>query len=113
MPRWNIDNLMTHIAAAALIIDNFTVDVNDLRDDLKLENKEYVKDMIIWYRTYANPIGSIKQYFHEIGCKIAAPTEGERTNLKISKAEAVNHFQAKLKLPLNFPRVKAGPRRRK
>lgn len=42
MPRWNIDNLMTHICAAALIIDDFEVDVNDLRDDLKLENKEYV-----------------------------------------------------------------------
>jgi DNA-directed RNA polymerase I subunit RPA49 len=40
MPRWNIDNLMTHIAAAALIVDDFEVDVNDLRDDLKLENKE-------------------------------------------------------------------------
>lgn len=40
MPRWNVDNLMTHIAAAALIVDDFAVDVNDLREDLKLENKE-------------------------------------------------------------------------
>lgn len=40
MPRWNIDNLMTHIAAAALIVDDFEVDVNDLRDDLKCDNKE-------------------------------------------------------------------------
>ena len=46
MPRWNIDNLMTHVAAAALIIDDFTVDVNDLREDLKLENKEYVNNSI-------------------------------------------------------------------
>jgi DNA-directed RNA polymerase I subunit RPA49 len=43
MTRWNIDNLMTHICAAALMVDNFEVDVSDLRDDLKLENKEYVK----------------------------------------------------------------------
>jgi DNA-directed RNA polymerase I subunit RPA49 len=42
MPRWNVDNLMTHIAAAALIVDDHEVDVNDLREDLKLENKEYV-----------------------------------------------------------------------
>lgn len=42
MPRWNIDNLMTHAAAAALIVDDFEVDVNDLREDLKIENKEYV-----------------------------------------------------------------------
>lgn len=40
MPRWNVDNLMTHIAAAALIVDDYAVDVNDLREDLKLENKE-------------------------------------------------------------------------
>ena len=41
MPRWNIDNLLTHVAAASLIVDDFEVDVNDLREDLKLENKEY------------------------------------------------------------------------
>lgn len=40
MPRWNIDNLMTHVAAAALIVDDFEVDVNDLREDLKIENSE-------------------------------------------------------------------------
>lgn len=33
---------MTHVAAAALIVDDFEVDVNDLREDLKIENKEYV-----------------------------------------------------------------------
>lgn len=42
MPRWNIDNLITHVAAAALIVDDHEVDVNDLREDLKIENKEYV-----------------------------------------------------------------------
>jgi len=42
MPRWNVDNLCTHIAAAALIVDDFDVDVNDLRDDLKIDNKQYV-----------------------------------------------------------------------
>lgn len=40
MPRWNIDYLMTHISAAALIVDDYEVDVNDLRDDLRLDNKE-------------------------------------------------------------------------
>jgi DNA-directed RNA polymerase I subunit RPA49 len=52
----------------------------------------------------------IKQYFHEIGCKITVPTEAERNKMKISKAEATNHNIAKLRLPLNFPRVKAGPK---
>lgn len=46
MPRWNTDNLMTHIAAAALIVDDFEVDVNDLRDDLKIDNKEYVCQLL-------------------------------------------------------------------
>jgi DNA-directed RNA polymerase I subunit RPA49 len=41
MPRWNIDNLMTHIAAAALVVDDHEVDVNDLRDDLRIDNKAY------------------------------------------------------------------------
>ncbi|RMZ73269.1 a49-like rna polymerase i associated factor [Pyrenophora seminiperda CCB06] len=91
MPRWNIDKLMTHIAAAALIVDDFVVDVNDLRDDLRLENKE------------------IKQYFAELGCKLSAPTQTDLANQKLTKAESVNHFFAKLKLPLSFPKV-GGPR---
>jgi hypothetical protein len=41
MPRWNIDRLHTHIAAAALIVDDNEVDVDDLRDDLRIDNKEY------------------------------------------------------------------------
>ena len=40
LTRWNIDYLLTHIAAAALIVDNYEVDMNDLREDLKLELKE-------------------------------------------------------------------------
>ncbi|KAF2750075.1 RNA polymerase I associated factor, A49-like protein [Sporormia fimetaria CBS 119925] len=95
MTRWHVDNLITHICAAALIVDGFEVDVNDLREDLKLENKE------------------IKQYFHEIGCRLNPPTEAERNKLKITKAEAGNHTMARLKLPLNFPKVKTGPSKRR
>lgn len=40
MTRWHVDNLITHIAAAALIVDGFEVDVDDLRNDLKLDNRE-------------------------------------------------------------------------
>ncbi|KAF2115076.1 DNA-directed RNA polymeras-like protein I 49 kDa polypeptide [Lophiotrema nucula] len=94
LTSWHTDNLMTHIAAAALFIDDFEVDVNDLRDDLRVENKE------------------IKQYFAELGCRITAPSESERTRLKISKAEAVNHFFAKLRVPLSLPKVKTGGRRK-
>lgn len=92
MPRWNIDNLMTHIAAAALIVDDFEVDVNDLREDLKLENKE------------------IRQYFMELGCRVTGPTQTDMAKWKLTKAEAVNHHIAKLRLPLSFPKV-GGPRK--
>jgi hypothetical protein len=40
MPRWNVDNLITHVLAAALIVDDFECDVHDLKLDLKLENGE-------------------------------------------------------------------------
>ncbi|KAL6703117.1 DNA-directed RNA polymerase I subunit rpa49 [Coniothyrium glycines] len=92
MPRWNIDNLMTHIAAAALLVDDCEVDVNDLRMDLKLENRE------------------IKQYFAELGCRISPPTQSDQAKWKLSKAEAANHNIAKLKLPLSFPRS-GGPKK--
>ncbi|KAL5121757.1 DNA-directed RNA polymerase I subunit rpa49 [Pleosporales sp. CAS-2024a] len=92
MPRWNIDNLHTHIAAAALHVDDLEVDVADLRDDLKIENKE------------------IQAYFAELGCRVAPPTATDIGKLKLSKAESVNHSIARLKLPLKFPRV-GGPRK--
>ncbi|PVI07573.1 DNA-directed RNA polymeras-like protein I 49 kDa polypeptide [Periconia macrospinosa] len=95
MTRWHTDNLITHICATALLVDAFEVDVNDLRNDLKLENKE------------------IRQYFHELGCKVVAPTETDRTKLKLTKAESANHWVARLKLPLQFPRVKTGPSKKR
>ncbi|OAL02587.1 RNA polymerase I associated factor, A49-like protein [Phaeosphaeriaceae sp. SRC1lsM3a] len=94
MPRWNIDRLHTHIAAAALIVDDNEVDVNDLRDDLRIDNKE------------------IQAYFAELGCRVGAPTGTDLTKHKLSKAEANNHYIAKLKLPLKFPRI-GGPRKGK
>ncbi|KAF2639030.1 DNA-directed RNA polymeras-like protein I 49 kDa polypeptide [Massarina eburnea CBS 473.64] len=95
LTRWHTDNMMTHICAAALIVDGFEVDVNDLRNDLRAENKD------------------IKQYFAELGCRVVAPTETDLTKYKLTKAEKANHFIAKLKLPLQFPKLKnAGAKRR-
>jgi hypothetical protein len=34
--------MITHACAAALIVDDNEVDVNDLRDDFKVDNKQYV-----------------------------------------------------------------------
>lgn len=83
---------MTHIAAAALIVDDFEVDVNDLREDLKIENKE------------------IRQYFEELGCRVNPPGQTDLAKFKLTKAQAANHHVAKLKLPLKFPKV-GGPRK--
>jgi DNA-directed RNA polymerase I subunit RPA49 len=103
MSRWHIDNLMTHIAAAALTVDDYEVDVNDLRDDLKLENKEYVSQELTSYLVLM--LHRIKQYFAELGCKLNPPTQAELTRMKLTRAESTNHTIAKLKLPLSFPKI--------
>ena len=36
--KWAIDNLMTHICALALILDNYEIDSFDLREDLGIEH---------------------------------------------------------------------------
>ncbi len=40
MTKWKVDNLVTHICALALIVDNFETDVNDIREDLSLDNRQ-------------------------------------------------------------------------
>jgi DNA-directed RNA polymerase I subunit RPA49 len=55
-------------------------------------------------------IDRIRQYFLELGCKVTAPIAADLTKWKLTKAEANNHYIAKLKLPLSFPKV-GGPRK--
>ncbi|KAL8705116.1 MAG: hypothetical protein Q9201_001761 [Fulgogasparrea decipioides] len=86
--RWQLDNLITHICALALAVDDFTTDVHDIKEDLRLENKD------------------IRKYFREIGAHVVSPTEIERAKLKIGKAEAAAHHLAKLRLPLQFPKMR-------
>lgn len=95
MTKWHVDNLITHIAALSLIVDNFETDTHDLREDLRLDAKQ------------------MGQYFHEIGCRVGAPTEAERLKLKITKAEAASHRVARLRLPLEFPKVRNLPAKRR
>ncbi|KAB2576994.1 DNA-directed RNA polymerase [Lasiodiplodia theobromae] len=95
MTKWHVDYLITHIAALSLYIDDFVVDTFDLREDLRLDNKQ------------------VGQYYHELGCKVTNPTEKEREAGKYTKAEAVNHKTAKLKIPLDFPKQRALPSRRR
>ncbi|KAG9830789.1 RNA polymerase I associated factor, A49-like protein, partial [Aureobasidium melanogenum] len=93
--KWHMDNLVTHMAAIALFIDGYKLDTHDLREDLRLENKQ------------------MSQYFMELGCKVNNPTEKEQADFKIpNKAVAAQRRVAKLKIPLDFPKVRMMARRR-
>lgn len=87
------DLLITHICALACVLDNFEVDIFELAEDLKLEMKE------------------MGTYFHEIGARVVPATETQRKALgldKLDKAAAAQRKIAKLKLPLDFPKVNFG-----
>jgi DNA-directed RNA polymerase I subunit RPA49 len=93
MLRYQTDLLITHVCALALIVDNFEVDMYDLREDLHLEVKE------------------ISQYFREIGARVVAAGEEQRKKLGLDKAAAAQHKFAKLRLPLDFPKAKFSRRK--
>ena len=86
LPKWNMDNLYSHMCALTLYVDGWVTDITDLKDDLKMESKELVK------------------YYLELGCKVGALTEREREMKKLSKSQAAQTKMAKLKLPLEFPK---------
>ncbi len=83
MRKAHIDLLMTHCCVFASIIDNFEVNTLDLREDLKLEQKQ------------------LSQYFVEIGARMKQSKAGDK----------VNHI-AKLAIPLQFPKMRQPPKRR-
>ncbi|QSZ30592.1 hypothetical protein DSL72_000149 [Monilinia vaccinii-corymbosi] len=93
MSKFKSDLLITHVCALACLVDNYEVDLYDLQLDLKLETNE------------------MSQYFKEIGARIAALPELRRKALNLDKATAAQRKTAKLKLPLDFPRVPFGKRR--
>ncbi|KAK4241717.1 RNA polymerase I associated factor, A49-like protein [Achaetomium macrosporum] len=83
MRKAHIDLLMTHCCVFASIIDNFEVNTVELREDLRLEQKQ------------------LNQYFMEIGARVKQSKAGDK----------VNHI-AKLALPLQFPKMRQPPKRR-
>ncbi|KAK4193954.1 RNA polymerase I associated factor, A49-like protein [Podospora australis] len=83
MRKEHMELLMTHCCVFASIIDNYEVNMADLREDLKLEQKQ------------------LSQYFMEIGARIKQSKAGDR----------VNHI-AKLAIPLQFPRIRQVARRK-
>ncbi|KAF8865909.1 RNA polymerase I associated factor, A49-like protein [Acephala macrosclerotiorum] len=93
MSKFQGDLLITHLCAMACLVDNYEVDMWDLQEDLKLETKP------------------MSQYFNEIGAKITALGEGERKKLNLTKAASKQRRVAKLKIPLEFPKVSFGRKR--
>ncbi|KAK5166075.1 DNA-directed RNA polymerase I subunit rpa49 [Saxophila tyrrhenica] len=93
LTKWHMQRLYTHMCALSLYVDGWTADTSNLRDDLKMDAKE------------------MAQYFRELGCRIAAPTEGERERWGIKKGQERSVKVAKLKLPLDFPKARSGVRR--
>ena len=87
MSKYQTDLLTTHICALACLVDNYMVDMYDLQADLRLDVK------------------GLSQYFQEIGAKITALPEQMKKELGLDKASAAQRKLAKLKLPLDFPRV--------
>jgi DNA-directed RNA polymerase I subunit RPA49 len=77
MRKQHVDLLATHCCAFACILDNFETNTWDLKEDLRLEQKQ------------------MNQYFMEIGATI-----------KRVKAEGRTDCVAKLKLPLEFPKIR-------
>lgn len=92
MSKFKSDLLITHACALACLVDNYEVDLYDLQLDLKLETKE------------------MTQYFKEIGARVVGLPEARRKALDLDKATAAQRRTAKLKLPLDFPRVPFGRR---
>lgn len=78
--KQHVDLLTTHMCALACILDNFETNTWDLKEDLKLEQKE------------------MNQYFMEIGARV---------NKRKGEEGRTNHLGV-LKLPLIFPKLRVG-----
>lgn len=79
MRKFHIDLLAAHCCVYACIVDNFEVDTQALRDDLRIDQN------------------TVNQYFHEIGARVR-PLKN-----KALGGTGMVHM-AKLTLPLDFPK---------
>jgi DNA-directed RNA polymerase I subunit RPA49 len=95
MNSWEVDNLITHMGALSLYIDNWETDTTDLKDDLRMD------------------VTKLLPYFRELGCRVGGMSEKDRNSRNISADKAKPRRMAKLLLPLQFPlqgKVKQGRR---
>lgn len=75
--------------------NELATDPADLRDDLRLDSN------------------TVQQYFRELGCRIDRPRESEfaKWNVKGGRAEAHARRVARLRVPVEFPKVSRGGRK--
>lgn len=75
--------------------NELATDPADLRDDLRLDSN------------------TVQQYFRELGCRIDRPRESEfaKWNIKGGRAEAHARRVARLRVPVEFPKVSRGGRK--
>lgn len=85
--KWYQHYLLTHILALALEIDDYVSDTHNIREDLRLEQRDITK------------------LYGELGCLLRPPKESEKQRLNIAKAEVSAHRHVELKLPLVFPKA--------
>jgi DNA-directed RNA polymerase I subunit RPA49 len=90
---WEQDNLMTHLAAMALFVDQYDTDITDFKDDLRLEINKSVS------------------YFRELGCNVGNLSAKERDAQRLTVVEAKLRKVARLRIPLEFPQAARGVRR--
>ncbi|KAK3065290.1 hypothetical protein LTS18_002693 [Coniosporium uncinatum] len=95
MTKWHVDYLFTHILAMSLVVDDFATDTFDLKEDLRLEQSQVTK------------------YVTELGARTSNMTEREREARNLTKLEAKGHRMAKLRLPLEFPKLRVGMGKKK
>ncbi|KAK4569841.1 DNA-directed RNA polymerase I subunit rpa49 [Recurvomyces mirabilis] len=92
--KWELERLWCWVCALGLFVsEGWRMEMSDLKLDLKMENKQ------------------LAQYFSELGAKVSAPSEKDREVFGMTKAQAAVSRVARLRLPLEFPKVRSGRRR--
>ncbi|PUU83314.1 RNA polymerase I associated factor, A49-like protein [Tuber borchii] len=80
------NKILYHMAVLCLMVDHYDVDIFQLKNDLGVQPKE------------------LTLAFKEVGCSIRELTKPQYTAMKMTKAEAMQHKRAVLKIPLEFPK---------
>jgi DNA-directed RNA polymerase I subunit RPA49 len=93
------DKVACYLFVLCLILDDFSVDINLLAQDLQMKPQTYYPGRFADF--------SAIDLFKTVGCKVTAlsdATEIERRG--ITKSEAKTYKLAKLKCPPEFPRIR-------